>query len=125
MGSGEFSILYKIKDGIKGLLYETILLLFFGGALLFFFVDKFNIYNYLIVIYEIYNIILVYIYIGVTIVKLPKKMYLLSNMNTAMEYYQFKTNEKNEEIKENNNTVIEYFHKCKKSLKFINQQKKR
>lgn len=96
--SGEFQKKYKIIDGIKSLLIELGILIIIGTAL-FDFLNEFNIFNLLLLIYEVYNMVFVYINIGVTIIKLPKKKYLLSNINMALKYYQFKTHEKNLEIK--------------------------
>ena len=40
-----------------------------------------------------------------------------------MKYYQFKTHEKNLEIKNNNDTIIGYYYQCKNTLEFINNNK--
>ena len=120
--SGEFKVIYKIKDGLKSVLIELSIMIVLGSAF-FSFLYKFNIFNLVILIYEVYNMIFVYIYIGVTIIKLPQKKYLLSDIDRALKYYQFKTHEKNVEIKENNDKIMEYFYQCKKTLKFINNEK--
>ena len=63
-----------------------------------------------------------FIYIGVAIVKIPKKNYLLSNIDKSLDYFQFKTYKTYLRIKDNNENVLEYLHQCKLTMEFIQEK---
>ena len=89
MQSGEFSIPFKILDGI--LASAPKLILYFLLTLVIApFIKDFEYLQYLMMAYKIVQLISSFIFIGVTIVKLPKKMYLYSDIDRTLEYLQFK-----------------------------------
>ena len=118
MQSGEFSIPFKILDGI--LASAPKLILYFLLTLVIApFIKDFEYLQYLMMAYKIVQLISSFIFIGVTIVKLPKKMYLYSDIDRTLEYLQFKGYKKKMKIKENNNKVKKHYNKCKLTLEYI------
>lgn len=123
MKSGELLMKYRIFDGAKSAAIKIAMVLILMNLLVPFLMS----YDFLVTIftaYQIYNLIYAYMYIGVTIVKLPKKMHLLSDLDKTLDYYQFKTYKKNLSIKKNNEKIVEYLHQCKLTMEFVNKKEK-
>ena len=122
--SGYFSIKEKIINVIK----NTILL--FAGLIAFFlllsviinFFEQYEYVSFAFALFKAHNLMYAFIYIGVAIVKIPKKSYLLSNVDTSLDYFQFKAYKTHLRIKDNNEKVLEYLHQCKLTMEFIREK---
>ena len=120
--SGEFYKSKKIFNGVLNVAIQMILLVVIIPMVLLPLVKVFNFLGLLFIIFQIYNLVYAYMYIGVTIVKLPQQLYLLADIDKSIDYYQFKTHKKIVTIKNNNDKVIEYLHQCKLTMEFIKKK---
>ena len=122
--SGEFTKKKKIKDAFKKFIFGLSFLLIFGGV--YFILNIFKNYTiaYVLIICLIQmNSFLAFVFIGFSIVKIPKKMFLRSNMEKNINYYEFKAKIKKEELEDSLKELQLIKTRCILTLKYINSIK--
>jgi len=116
--SGEFTTKKKIYYALKNTLIITLALPVMMLIINYLFFVK----NIFIIIFVFFSIILVayaYVFLGLSIVKIPRNMYVHSNIKLAIEYYEFKASKKLNQLKNNNEELKKIYFKCKKTLEYI------
>ncbi len=117
--SGEFSKIKIIIDAILQSVIKIITIIILMHFVVSPLLIEYNVGIVLFTAFLIYNLFSAYMYIGITMVKLPQKLYLLSDIDKSLDYYQFKTYKINVNIKENNEEMKKYLHRCKLTMEFI------
>ena len=120
--SGEFSLIRKILMSALTASIQVVLLMVIMPLVLTPLMQEYSFLGSILIALQIYNLVYAYIYIGVTIVKLPQNLYLFSDIDRSVDYYQFKTHKKNLSIKKNKEKVIEYLYQCKLTKEFIQKK---
>ena len=114
--SGEFTFWRKIWDTIKGNLIRTLLITIIIGALVIL------LQNFFMAIFVFFNIIIIlyaFVFLGLSIVKIPRNMYIHSNSKFALEYYEYKAGKKLKELNKNNEELKKIYFRCKKTFEYI------
>ena len=89
--SGEFTKKKKIKDAFIKVIFGFSFALVFGGAYaILTILDSYKLTHALKICLIQMNSFLAFVFIGFSIVKLPKKMFLRSNVEKNINYYEFK-----------------------------------
>ena len=118
--SGEFTFFSKLFFLIKNYFLQKILIPLVLMPILLKYLSQ-ELIALLIFCFMSYGIVYCFFLLGLSIVKIPRNMYIYSNIDYALEYYEFKANKKKEELNKNNKEFIKYFFKCKETLKYINK----
>ena len=116
--SGEFTFKKRIFDAIK----KTILILSLMPAIMYITNLILFVQNIILVIFLCFAVLLlayVYVFLGLSIVKIPRNMYIHSNFKLAIEYYEFKASKKLNKLNKNNEELKKIYFKCKKTLEYI------
>ena len=116
--SGEFTFKKRVFDGLKHALLCTLLM----PAIMLILDLLFFVKNIILVAFICFSILLlayVYVFLGLSIVKIPRNMYIHSNFQLALEYYEFKASKKLNELNNNNDELKKIYFKCKKTLEYI------
>ena len=116
--SGEFTFKKRIFHGLK----NTLLILILMPAIMYIINLIFFVKNIIAVIFICFSLILlvyVYVFLGLSIVKIPRNMYIHSNFKLALEYYEFKASKKLNQLNNNNEELKKIYFKCKKTLEYI------
>jgi hypothetical protein len=70
--------------------------------------------NIILVIFICFSIVLlayVYVFLGLSIVKIPRNMYIHSNCQLALEYYEYKASKKLNHLNKNNDELKKIYFK--------------
>ena len=116
--SGEFTFKKRIFDAIK----QTILILSLMPLIMYITSLLFFLQNIILVFFVCFAVLLlayVYVFLGLSIVKIPRRMYIHSNFNLDIEYYEFKASKKLNQLNKNNEELKKIYFKCKKTLEYI------
>ena len=116
--SGEFTFKKRIFDAIK----KTILILSLMPAIMYITNLILFVQNIILVIFLCFAVLLlayVYVFLGLSIVKIPRIMYIHSDFKLAIEYYEFKASKKLNKLNNNNEELKKIYFKCKKTLEYI------
>ena len=123
--SGEFTKSNKIKAVFRKipiiLFFTTLFPVVFG--LIFKFFKNISIVFFLKLLFNESGSILAFVFIGFSIVKLPKKMFLYSNIDKTVDYYEFKAKIKNEELGDTLKDFQLIKKRCDLTLKYIDSIK--
>ena len=114
--SGEFTFWRKLFDSIKKNLLRTIITLIIFGILSIYILD---VLTAAFIGFNIINIAYAFAFLGLTLVKLPRNMYIHSNNKLALEYYEFKANKKSQKLNKNNEELKKIYLQCQKTLKYM------
>ena len=114
--SGEFTFCRKLFDSIKKNLIITIVIIAIISIISLILGD---IVSSIFIYFNILNIFIAFILLGVSIVKLPRIMYIHSNTRIALEYYEFKANKKLVEFNKNNEELQKNYFICKQSIEYV------
>ena len=113
---GEFTFWRKVFHIIKSTFKSMIIFGLLSGILG---AIMQNIPASIFIIYYIVYISYAFIYLGITMVKLPRNMYIHSNNKLALEYYEFKSYKISKELNKNNEELKKLYLKCQKTLNYI------
>ena len=117
--SGEFTFFGKLFSIIKNYFLQKVIM---PAVLVPFLVEYFSsVIVILMLCFMCYGTVYCFFLLGLSIVKIPRNMYIYSNIDYALEYYEFKANKKKEELNKNNKEFRKYYFKCKETLKYINK----
>ena len=114
--SGEFTFWWKIFDAIKRNLIRTILTFVVIGVIA---ILLNNIILSVFVYFNIINIAYAFVFLGLSIVKLPRNMYIRSNYKLSLEFYEFKANKKVKQLEKNNEELKKSYFMCKQTFGYI------
>ena len=114
--SGEFTFWRKIFDSIKRNLIRTILTLVIIAIIA---IVLGSILASLFVYFNIITIAYAFVFLGLSIIKLPRNMHIHSNHKLALEYYEFKANKKAKELDKNNEELKKNYFMCKQTFVYI------
>ena len=113
--SGEFTLCGKILDTLK----KTILLyMIFILIIALAFISKDFQFAVLSVFIGL-NIIYSFIFLAHSIIDIPKKMNIHSDINLSLEYYEYKADKKLNELNKFHDKIKTNYHRCQKTLKYI------
>ena len=114
--SGEFTFCKKLLDCFKnglifmighwiivsilGLIYQNL-----AGAFLF--------------VYAVLPIAYIIGFLAISIVKIPRRMYIHSDNKLALEYYEFRANKKLKELNKNEEDLKKIYSKCQNTFDYI------
>ena len=114
--SGEFNFFKKALDAIKKklmfflfpIIIFSILAIIYDGLI----VPAFIIFCSLPIGYVI-------VFLAISIVKIPRRMYIHSDIKLALEYYEFRANKKLKELNKNEENLKKIYSKCQNTLDYI------
>ena len=119
--SGEFTTIKKVKDAFIKTIFGFSFIFIFGGVyIILVLFDKFIIAKVLEICLIQLNSIFAFVFIGFSIVKIPKKMFIHSNMDKSIKYYEFKSKVKKEELDYNLKELELIKIRCNLTLEYIN-----
>ena len=122
--SGEFTKKKKIKDAFIKVIFGFSFALVFGGAYaILTILDSYKLTHALKICLIQMNSFLAFVFIGFSIVKLPKKMFLRSNVEKNINYYEFKAKIKKEELEDSLKELQLIKKRCVLTLEYINSIK--
>ena len=123
--SGEFTLKMRIKESIYDsfLTILAIIIIFVLISLIGWIFD-FNALNFLIIVVTNFQSIYAMIYVGHGILKVPRQLYLYSNTEKCIKYYQFKEYCKLKQLDRNKKRIIKILKRCEITFDYINQIKK-
>ena len=116
--SGEFTLKKRIFDALKSTLAFGVLIPALMEMLNLIF-DVQSIVFVFLICFGIISLAYAYVFLGLSIVKIPRSMYIHSNFKLAIEYYEFKASKKLNQLNNNNEELKKIFFKCKKTLEYI------
>ena len=61
----------------------------------------------------------VIVFLAISIVKIPRRMYIHSDYKLALEYYEFRANKKLKELNKNENNLKKIYAKCQNTFDYI------
>ena len=114
--SGEFTFWRKIFDSVKSNLIRTIIFIGIFGLLSLILKD---IMGAIFVLFGVIPIIFAFVYLGLSIVKIPRNMYIHSNSKLALEYYEYKASKKLNELNKNNEELKKIYFRCQQTFEYI------
>ena len=114
--SGEFTFWRKIFDSVKSNLIRTIIFVGIFGLLSLILKD---IMGAIFVLFGVIPIIFAFVYLGLSIVKIPRNMYIHSNSKLALEYYEYKVSKKLNELNKNNEELKKIYFRCQQTFEYI------
>ena len=65
------------------------------------------------------NIIYAFIFLAHSMINIPQKMNIHSDINLSLEYYEYKANKKLTELSKFHDKIKTNYHRCQKTLKYI------
>ena len=116
--SGEFTLKKRIFDALKSTLAFGVLIPALMEMLNLIF-DVQSIVFVFLICFGIISLAYAYVFLGLSIVKIPRSMYIHSNFKLAIEYYEFKASKKLNQLNNNNEELKKIYSKCKKTLEYI------
>ena len=114
--SGEFTFWRKLFDSVKSNLIRTIIIIGIFGLLSLILKD---IMGAIFVLFGVIPIIYAFVYLGLSIVKIPRNMYIHSNGKLALEYYEYKASKKLNELNKNNEELKKIYFRCQQTFEYI------
>ena len=114
--SGEFTFWRKILDSIKQNVIRLLIVIIILVILMAIFKD---LITSLLLVFSLVNLIYALIFLGFSIIKLPRNMYIHSNTKLAIEYYEFKANKKLIKLNKNNEELKKIYFECKQTLVYV------
>ena len=114
--SGEFTFWRKIFDSVKSNMIRTIIFVGIFGLLAIILKD---IMGVIFILFGVIPIIFAFVYLGLSIVKIPRNMYILSNSKLALEYYEYKASKKLNELNKNNEELKKIYFRCQQTFEYI------
>ena len=118
--SGEFNSLRRFRETIsKTFVISIVFIILYGLVLLIAHFLDVDVINFLVCVNTMINSIFAFIYIGHGISKLPRKLFLYSNPEKTLEYYEFKANCKKVQLEKNRKKILKYYNRCKATFNYI------
>lgn len=114
--SGEFSFWWKIFDAIKGGLIEIIL---FTGIFLALALILQDYAKGIIVAFTAVTVLGYLIFLAHSMITIPKKMKIYSDIKVTVEYYEYKANRKLRELTKTHEKIINTYYECQKTFEYI------
>ena len=115
--SGEFTFWRRVYDGIKSTIKFMVIFIGVISILVGILGQSFG--QAFTMIFQSINIIQAFIFLGLSIVNLPRKMHILSNINVALKYYEYKIRKIQDDLNKNNEKLIKFYFKCKETFKYM------
>ena len=114
--SGEFGFWRKVLGTIKS--YIKMMIIFYAIFGILSIVLK-DIFVGLFLLFNIITMSYAFAFLGVSMVKFPRNMYIHSNSTLALEYYEYKAYKKYNKLNKNNEELKKIFIQCKKTLGYM------
>ena len=114
--SGEFTFWRKVWDAIINLIKMQIFSYIFIGII---FLILQNLPASIMIYFGSITFVFALIYLGISIIKIPRNMFIHSNYKLSLEYYEFKANKKSKELKKNKEELKKMYFKGKQTLEYI------
>ena len=114
--SGEFTFWKKVWDAFKSAIFE---ILIFTFIIMVISLILQSVVIALFVGFSLINIIYALIYLGHSIITIPTKLKIHSDIKLSIEYFEYKANKKLEELYKNHEKIINTYYQCQKTIKYI------
>ena len=114
--SGEFTFCKKIWDAFKGALFE---ILFFTLIIVVLAVILLNVVMALFIGFSLVTIIYALVFLAHSMITIPKKLNIHSDIKLSIDYYEYKANKKLGELTKNHEKIISTYYQCQKTFKYI------
>ena len=119
--SGEFNFFKKALDAIKKKLMFFLMPIIIGSILILIYEDLCGVAMFL---FGCLPIAYVIVFLAISIVKIPRRMYIHSDYKLALEYYEFRANKKLKELNKNENNLKKIYAKCQNTFDYIQKIEK-
>ena len=113
--SGEFTIFRKIFDALKKFILQYVIIILIIVLAL---ISESFIFAVFFVFLGL-NIIYAFIFLAHSMINIPQKMNIHSDINLSLEYYEYKANKKLTELSKFHDKIKTNYHRCQKTLKYI------
>ena len=114
--SGEFTLCRKIWDAFKGALFE---ILFFTLIIVVLAVILLNVVMALFIGFTLVTLIYALVFLAHSMITIPKKLNIHSDIKLSIEYYEYKANKKLGELTKNHEKIISTYYQCQETIKYI------
>jgi ABC-type multidrug transport system fused ATPase/permease subunit len=114
--SGEFTLWRKIWDAFKGALFE---ILFFTLIIVVLAVILLNVVMALFIGFTLVTLIYALVFLAHSMITIPKKLNIHSDIKLSIEYYEYKANKKLGELTKNHEKIISTYYQCQETIKYI------
>ena len=114
MNLNPFTFCKKIWDAFKGTLFE---ILFFTLIIVVLAVILLNVVMALFIGFSLVTIIYALVFLAHSMITIPKKLNIHSDIKLSIDYYEYKANKKLGELTKNHEKIISTYYQCQKTFK--------
>ena len=114
--SGEFTFCGKVRESIKKGLIEFLI---FNLIFIIIMIISQNVAIALFITFSLFTIIGALIFLGHSMITIPQKLKIHSDINLSIEYYEYKANKNIRELNKNHEKIITIYYQCQKTFEYI------
>ena len=113
--SGEFTVCRKILGCIKRFIFQYVIIIIIMAISLI----SQNIIFALFIVFNGINLIYALLFLAHSMIDIPQKMNIHSDIGLSIEYYEYKADKKLTELTKYHERIKNTYYRCQKTLKYI------